>query len=80
MPIENHSLVNEFPEMKERIHQMKMSDNHFAKLFEEYDRVEHEVRRMESGQENVSDAVLEEAKKKRLMLIDQLFTILKKAA
>ena len=80
MPIENHSLANEFPEMKERIHQMKMTNNHFARLFAEYDIVEHKVHHSESGMENVSDAVLEELKKKRLNLKDQLFSLLKNAA
>lgn len=80
MPVQNHSLAKEFPEMKERIHQMKMSDAHFAKLFAEYDSIEHMVQRAESGNENVADAVLEDLKKKRLHLKDQLFILLNKAA
>lgn len=80
MPLENHSLANEFPEFKERIHQMKVGDAHFAKLFAEYDHIEHEVHRMESGAQNVADGVLEQLKKKRLALKDQLFAMLKKAA
>lgn len=80
MPIENHSLAKEFPEMKELIHQLKSRDQHFAKLFAEYDRVEHSVQRMESGAENVADDVLEDMKKQRLHLKDQLFSMLKKAA
>ncbi len=80
MPLENHSLINEFPEMRERIHQMKASDNHFARLFAEYDEVEHSVQRIESGAEAASDAHLEILKKQRLSLKDQLFNMLKKAA
>lgn len=80
MPLENHSLANEFPELKERIHEMKMKDAHFAKLFGEYDQVEHEVHNIESGVKNVADDVLEALKKKRLHLKDQLFSMLKKAA
>lgn len=80
MPLENHSLINEFPEMRERIHQLKTSDNHFARLFEEYDTVTHAVQRIESGAESASDVRLETLKKQRLSLKDELFSLLKKAA
>ena len=80
MPLESHSLAKELPEMREKIHQLKTSNNHFAKLFEKYDAVEHEVRRIESGVEAASDERLEILKKLRLSLKDELFTILKKAA
>jgi uncharacterized protein YdcH (DUF465 family) len=80
MPLESHSLVKEFPEMRERIHEMKMTNNHFMKLFESYDEVEHEVHRIESGAETASDAYLEEIKKKRLKLKDDLFAMLRQAA
>lgn len=80
MPIENHSLVQEFPEMRERIHQMKISDNYFARLFAEYDAVEHDVQRIESGAEAASDDRLEALKKQRLNLKDALFRLLKNAA
>jgi uncharacterized protein YdcH (DUF465 family) len=80
MPLENHSLSHEFPEMRERIHQMKMSDNHFARLFAEYDEIEHSVHRIESGAEAASDMYLETLKKQRLSLKDELFGMLKKAA
>lgn len=80
MPLENHSLINEFPEMRERIHQMKTSDNHFARLFVEYDAIEHAVHRIESGAEAASDERLETLKKQRLALKDTLFGILREAA
>jgi uncharacterized protein YdcH (DUF465 family) len=76
MPLQNHSLANEFPEMKDKIHQFKTSNSHFAKLFMEYDRVEHIVHRIESGAEAAADHRLEELKKQRLALKDQLFQIL----
>ena len=80
MPLENHSLVKEFPEMRDKIHELKMSDNHFSRLFKEYDEVEHSVHRIESGAEAASDERLEGLKKQRLNLKDQLFSLLKKAA
>ena len=80
MPLENHSLVQEFPELRERIHTLKTTDNHFARLFAEYDTVEHAVHRIESGAEAASDDHLETLKKQRLGLKDELFGLLKKAA
>ena len=80
MSLENHSLVNELPEMREEIHQMKQSNAHFAKLFAEYDEVAHAVHRIEAGAEAASDERLETLKKQRLSLKDSLFSMLKKAA
>ncbi len=80
MPLENHSLINEFPEMRERIHQLKTSNTHFARLFAEYDEAEHAVRRIESGAEASTDERLEALKKQRLHLKDALYGLLKQAA
>lgn len=73
---EKHDLIHEFPEYKDKIHQLKVSNAQFAKLFDEYHEIEHEVRRIEEGIETTSDDYLEEQKKKRLFLKDQLFEIL----
>ncbi len=73
---EKHDLIHELPEHKERIHQLKISDEHFAKLFDEYHELDHEILRMEEGIETPSDDVLEELKKKRLYLKDQLFSMI----
>jgi uncharacterized protein YdcH (DUF465 family) len=80
MPLENHSLVQDFPEYKAQIHDLKMKDNHFAKVFEEYDAVTHQVHHFESGAEACSDEHLESLKKQRLHLKDALFAMLQKAA
>lgn len=74
---EHHDLVHELPEYRDKIHEMKTSNSHFAKLFEEYDEVDHEIRRIEQEIETPSDEYTEELKKKRLSLKDQLYTMLK---
>ncbi|MGM0594216.1 MAG: YdcH family protein [Pseudomonadota bacterium] len=74
---EHHDLVHELPEYRDKIHEMKMNDAHFAKLFDEYHEVDHEVRRIEQEIETPSDEYTEELKKKRLNLKDQLFVMLK---
>lgn len=60
---EKHDLIHELPEHKERIHQLKISDEHFSKLFDEYHELDHQILRMEEGIETPSDDVLEELKK-----------------
>lgn len=79
MLIENHSLARELPEYKERIHELKMNNRHFHRLFDEYHDVDHEVHRIEQGVENTSDVYLEDLKKKRLHLKDELYAMLKEA-
>jgi len=73
---EKHDLIHEFPEYKDRIHELKINNPHFSQLFEEYHKVEHEVRRIEEGIETTSDEYLEERKKVRLSLKDQLYEML----
>lgn len=76
MPITKHDLLHEFPENREAIHDLKMNNAHFARLFENYHEVDHEVHRIETGAENTSDEYLEEAKKKRLKLKDELYSMI----
>jgi uncharacterized protein YdcH (DUF465 family) len=77
---ETHELAHEFPEFKDAIHKLKMTDAHFAKLSDEYHKVTREVSRIEQELEAASDSVAEALKKKRLVLKDELFALLKKAA
>lgn len=78
MSIEKHDLHHEFPEFHDEIHDLKMNDTHFARLFKEYHEVNKEVIRIEEGVENTTDQYLEERKLKRLNLKDNLFVMLKK--
>lgn len=77
MTLEKHDLVHELPEFRDQIHDLKMNNAHFAKLFDEYHEVDHEVHRIETGAETPTDEYLESRKKIRLNLKDQLFDMLK---
>ena len=74
---ENNDLHHEFPEFNDKIHELKMSDGHFKRLFNDYDEIVHELHRVEQGIETPSDETIEELKKKRLHLKDQLFEMLR---
>lgn len=80
MPLVKHDLLHELPEYKDKIHDLKMNDRHFSRLFDKYHEVDHEVHRFESGAENCSDAHLEDRKKERLNLKDKLLGMLKQAS
>lgn len=75
--LEKHDLIHELPEYRDKIHEMKISNAHFAKLFKQYHELDHEVHRIETGAENTSDEYLEERKKVRLKLKDDLFQMLR---
>ncbi len=67
-----HELHEEFPEAAEALHTLKVSDPHFARLAEDYHTVNREVHRIETDVAPASDEVLEDLKKKRLLLKDQI--------
>lgn len=77
MPIEHHDLQHGFPEFHDRIHALKISDAHFARLMEEYHRVDREVRRIEQEIDTPSDAYTEDMKKRRVRLKDELYSLLR---
>ncbi|MBM4054556.1 MAG: DUF465 domain-containing protein [Planctomycetes bacterium] len=76
MQSEHHDLVHEFPEFREKIHDLKLSDHHFKKLFDEYHKLDREVYRVEYNIEPRSDTALEDLKKRRLAIKDELYHIL----
>jgi uncharacterized protein YdcH (DUF465 family) len=79
MPIEAHDLHHDFPELSEQIRDLKMNDRHFAKLFEEYDVLDKEIRHIEEQKEAASDERLETLKVRRVALKDELYTMLNQA-
>ena len=74
--MQKHDLVHEFPQYKEKIHELKVSDLHFRKLFDDYHELDHEIHRYESGAEATTDEHLNELKSKRMHLKDELFSCL----
>lgn len=75
----HHDLAAEFPEFREKIHSLKVSDAHFRKLFDEYHDVTREISRSEQRLILLSDQEEEVLRKRRLGLKDQLFGMLKSA-
>lgn len=80
MHVEHHPLIKEFPEYKSAIHDLKVADEHFAQLFDEYHEIDKTVVRMEEDIEPAADHVIEDAKKRRLSLKDELYAMLQAKA
>lgn len=76
--LEHHPLVKEFPEYQQKIHDLKLNNAHFAKLCDEYEHLDKEVFRIEAHDEPVTDMDLENLKKQRLHLKDELYRFLQK--
>ncbi|MDX2174164.1 MAG: DUF465 domain-containing protein [Bacteroidota bacterium] len=76
--MQKHDLLHEFPEMKEKIHELKTSDTHFRKFFDEYHEVDHEIHSIETGATPTTDEHLNELRIKRVNLKDSIYEYLKK--
>lgn len=68
-----------FPEYRDLIHTLKMEDTHFARLFEKHHVLDHQIKRMEGGQEPATHEQIETLKKEKLRIKDELYVILKKS-
>lgn len=74
-----HELHEEFPEHADRIHKLKETDAHFAKLAEEYHEINRAVHRAETNVEPTDQFAEEDMRKKRMALKDELYRILTSA-
>ncbi|MDZ7826090.1 MAG: YdcH family protein [Gammaproteobacteria bacterium] len=79
MSVEHHPLLSEFPEHRDRIHDLKTSDAHFRRLFDEYHELDKTLYRMDKDIEPASDTTMESLKTRRLALKDDLLGMLKAA-
>ena len=69
-----------FPEYRDLISQLKTSDVHFGRLFDQHNALDQKIKNMESHIESGTPAEIERLKKEKLNLKDQVYTMLKKAS
>lgn len=74
--ITKHYLTQEFPEYETKISHLKTEDEHFKKLFHQFDELDHEIYRVESDAEPASDDALNDLRKKRVHLKDEIYHFL----
>ncbi len=72
-----HDLRVDFPEFEDRIHTLKETDQHFRKLAGDYHDVNREIHRIEIGDEHVSQFDEEDLRKRRMLLKDEIYAMLK---
>ena len=76
MSVEHHDLIHEFPQLKARIHQLKVSDVHFRELFDEYHQLTRSIEKMEDEVTPVATRTEVDAKRRRIHLKDELYRLL----
>jgi len=69
-----------FPEFRDLITALKGQDPHFTHLFHRHNELDQVIKNMESGISPASDMAIEQLKKEKLLLKDQLYTLLRKAS
>lgn len=68
-----HELLADFPEFAERIHNLKTTDGHFARAYDEYHEVNRAVHRAEARIDTLAPETETELRKRRGVLKDALY-------
>ena len=71
--------LNDFPQDVEKIHELKVSNPHFAKLMDEYHEINRAVHRAETGVEPCDQLAETAMRKERMRLKDEIAGMLAKA-
>lgn len=69
-----------FPEYRELTNELKLTDSHFLEIWKKHDDIDQQVRNMENGIEPGTHIEIENLKKEKLVLKDELYAMLKKAS
>lgn len=71
-----------FPEYRDLISQLKQTDTHFARLFDEHNELDDKITGLENDTVKSATAAdeIHVLKQKKLAIKDELYTLLKKAA
>ncbi|NBW01341.1 MAG: DUF465 domain-containing protein [Betaproteobacteria bacterium] len=69
-----------FPEYRDLITKLKTTDYHFTRLFDKHNNLDQKIKNMESHIAPGTHEEIEVLKKEKLLLKDQLYSILRKAS
>lgn len=75
--MEKHDILHEFPELKEKVHELKLNNQHFRKIFDAYHELDHEIHSLEMHGLPTDDTHLSELRKQRVHLKDSIFELLR---
>ncbi|MDG1863096.1 MAG: DUF465 domain-containing protein [Yoonia sp.] len=71
-----HELSDEFPDQMQKMHDLRQTDAHFAKMSDEYHEVNRAVHRAETNVAPTSDEHMNQMRKERMALKDQIASYL----
>jgi uncharacterized protein YdcH (DUF465 family) len=71
-----NDLADDFPDKVDRIHQLKTSNNRFARLYDEYNELNRTIHRVETRVEPRTEDEEEELKRSRVRLKDEILAML----
>ena len=74
---EEHDIDHEFPEYHDIIERLSDRDPEFAALMHEHDKLDTEIRDLALHDQPVADTYMENQKKKRALLKDKIYEILR---
>ncbi len=67
-----------FPEYRELITRLKGTDRHFTRLFDKHNELDQEIMKREAGSPPSTRFEIEQLKKQKLAIKDELYEFLKK--
>ena len=76
----HHPFLSEFPEHREVIKRLRLADNKFRQMFDEYHLLDDDICRIEEEIEFATDQEIDELKFKRAKLKDALYSTVSRAA
>ncbi len=68
-----------FPEFRDLITRLKGHDHHFTRLFDKHNDLDQTIKNMEASIQPATQVEIENLKKEKLLLKDQLYALLKRA-
>jgi uncharacterized protein YdcH (DUF465 family) len=76
MQVDHHDIHSEFPEMRDAIEALRKENPRFASLYGTYNRLTGKVENLEEHDMPVSDFTIEDMKKQRVRIKDEIYHLL----
>lgn len=67
-----------FPEYREQIAHLRANDRHFNRIFDEHNKLDHEVKQLQEKHSPALQAEIEALKKQKLALKEEIYSMLRK--
>ncbi|MEW8015020.1 MAG: YdcH family protein [Candidatus Sedimenticola endophacoides] len=74
---EMHDILHEFPHLEGKIHTLHETNCEFARLMDGHDQIDTQIRDLEERGAPIEDLDIEQMKKLRANLKDQVYTLLR---